>query len=79
MTVEELLLICERMYSDLAIALNQKTDLVQRSDNGVPGAGDGQATDTFLDQGTLNINLSTNKVEMLTNHQATTVTWTTLS
>jgi hypothetical protein len=36
--------------------------------------------DTFLPQGTVNINLTTNKVEMLTNHvSAAAVTWTTLS
>lgn len=72
LTVEKLLLIMERMYTDLARAVNQKPDLVQRNN-------DGSTTETFLDQGTININLSTNKVEMLTNHQATTVTWTTLS
>ncbi len=71
--IEDLLLILERMYTDLAIALNQKPDLVQRT-------VDGQTTDTFLDQGTVNINLNTNKVEMLTNHvNQTTVTWTQLS
>ena len=78
MTVEGLLLIIERLYTDLAVAINQKPDLVQRTVNGV--TTDGQTTDTFLAQGTININTTTNKVEMLTNHvDTTTVTWTTLS
>ena len=73
LTVEGLLLIIERMYTDLAVAINTKPDIVQRT-------VDGQVGDTFLSQGTFNINLSTNKVEMLTNHPTqTTVTWTTLS
>ena len=74
LTVEGLLLIIERMYTDLAVAINTKPDVVQRKED------DGQPTDTFLAQGTFNINLSTDKVEMLTNHlNQTTVTWTTLS
>ena len=73
LTIEGLLLLIERLYTDLAVALNTKPDLVQRD-------VDGQTTDTFLSQGTININLTTNKVEMLTNHvNPTTVTWTTLS
>lgn len=73
MTVEELVVKLQRMYMDLAEAVNSKPDLVQRTT-------DGQATDTFLAQGTVNINLSTNKVEMLTNHTSpTAVTWTQLS
>lgn len=73
LTVEGLLLLLERMYTDLAVAVNSKPDIVQRN-------VDGQTTDTFLAQGTININLSTDKVEMLTNHiDPTTVTWTTLS
>lgn len=73
LTMEELLLRLQRMYTDLAVALNSKPDLVQRTT-------DGQVGDTFLSQGTININLSTNKVEMLTNHPTqTTVTWTQLS
>lgn len=73
MDMPELLDRLARMYTDLALAINQKPDLVQREVDGV-------ATDTFLSQGTININLATDKVEMLTNHPtATTVTWTTLS
>jgi hypothetical protein len=72
-TPEVLLELLQRMYTDLATAINQKPDLVQRTT-------DGQASDFFLDQGTININLSTDKVEMLTNHPTqTTVTWTQLS
>lgn len=73
MTVEELMVVLERMYTDLAQAINSKPDLYQRQT-------DGQTSDTFLAQGSININLSTNKVEMLTNHPTnTTVTWTKLS
>ena len=73
MSVEELLRIVETAYRDLAIQLNKKVDLVQRQ-------VDGQTADVFLDQGTVNINLLTDKVEMLTNHSSTTsVTWKTLS
>lgn len=73
LTIEELVIRLQRMYTDLAVAVNLKPDLVQRLD-------DGQPSDTFLSQGTFNINLNTNKVEMLTNHPTqTTVTWTTLS
>jgi hypothetical protein len=70
--MEGLLLILNRMYEDLAEAINSKPDLYQRD-------VDGQTTDTFLAQGSININLTTDKVEMLTNHtSATAVTWTTL-
>ena len=73
LTPEELLRIIERMYILLAEEINNKPDLVQRD-------VDGQATDTFLSQGTLNINTSSLKVEMLTAHPtATTVTWSQLS
>jgi len=73
LTIEDLMLILERMYIDLAVAINQKVDLVERTT-------DGQTTDTFLAQGTVNINTNTNKVEMLTNHTSpTSVVWTTLS
>lgn len=73
MTMEELLDNLQRMYQDIAEAVNSKPDLYQRN-------VDGQTTDTFLAQGSININLSTDKVEMLTNHvDPTTVTWVTLS
>ena len=73
MTVEELVIKLQRMYMDLAEAVNSKPDLYQRTT-------DGQVADTFLAQGSININLSTNKVEMLTNHiSPSTVVWTTLS
>lgn len=71
--MEELVLRLQRMYIDLAEAINSKPDLYQRDTNGL-------ASDTFLAQGSININTSTNKVEMLTNHVSpTVVTWTTLS
>lgn len=73
MTIEELVIKLQRLYSDLAEACNSKPDIYQRSVDGQPG-------DTFLAQGSININLTTDKVEMLTNHVSPTlVTWTTLS
>lgn len=73
MDVERLLVIIEELYTQLAVAINQKPDLVERT-------SDGLVTDTFLSNGTLNINSNTNKVEMLTNHPTiATVTWVTLS
>lgn len=69
---ERLLQIIEDMYKDLAVAINKKPDIFQRQT-------DGQTTDVSLSNGDININLSTNKVEMLTNHvNPTTVTWTTI-
>lgn len=71
--IEELLDRLTRMYIDLAVAINQKPDLVER-------ASDGKTTDVFLSNGTLNINSSTQKVEMLTKHvNSSTVAWKTLS
>ena len=61
MTVEKLLVIVETMYRDLAIAVNRKPDVYERTT-------DGQTGDTFLSNGDLNINSLTNKVEMITNH-----------
>ena len=73
LSMEELVLRLQRMYIDLAEAVNSKPDLYQRDT-------DGLASETFLSQGSININTSTNKVEMLTNHVSpTVVTWTTLS
>lgn len=73
MTVEDLLLVLEKAYQDIAVNLNKKPDLIQQ-------ATDGVTTDNFLDNGTLHINSNTNKVEMLTNHDSSsTVIWTTLS
>jgi len=73
LTMEELIVKLQRMYTDLAEACNSKPNLYQRET-------DGQPTDTFLANGSININLSTNKVQMLTNHPTqSTVQWTTLS
>lgn len=78
MDFSTLLLNLNRMYLDLAEAVNSKPDVYQRNVNGVPT--DGDPSDTFLAQGSININTTTNKVEMLTNHVSpTVVTWTTLS
>jgi hypothetical protein len=73
MTVEKLLVILEDVYRDLAIAINKKPDVYQRDT-------DGLTTDTFLNNGDLNINTNTRKVEMLTEHTSTSaVIWTQLS
>lgn len=73
LTVEDLLLIIEDMYRTLAVALNKKPEVYQRST-------DGLTTDTFLSNGDININTTTLKVEMLTQHTSSTaVVWTQLS
>lgn len=60
------------MYTDLAQAINSKPSVFIRATNGV-------ATDTFLSDGDININSTSNLVQMVTNHTSTTnVTWTTL-
>jgi len=70
---ETLLRYLEEMYSTLAEAVNRKPDIYQRTT-------DGQTTDTFLSNGDININTTTLKVEMLTEHtNPTTVNWTQLS
>ena len=71
--VEDLLRIVEDMFRILSVAVNQKPDIYQRST-------DGLASDVFLNNGDVNINTSTLKVEMLTSHPtSSTVTWTQLS
>lgn len=78
MDFQTLLLKLNRMYLDLAEAVNSKPDLYQRNVNGTPT--NGSPSDTFLAQGSININATTSKVEMLTQHVSpTVVTWTTLS
>jgi len=72
MTVEELLLIVEKMYQDIAINLNKKPDIIQQPSNGV-------TTDSFLSNGDIWINSATLGVQMVTQHDtASTVVFTTL-
>lgn len=72
MDMEEFVIKVQRMYIDLARAINKKPDVYFRST-------DGQATDTFLSNGDMNVNTNTNKVEMLVAHPTqTTVTYVTL-
>ena len=72
LSIEQLYLIILDMYKDLAVAMNRKPDVVKRE-------SDGLTTDVLLAIGTLNLNTTTQKVEMLTAHPTTTtVTWTTL-
>ena len=71
--IEDLLVIIEDMYRTLSVAINKKPDIYQR-------ATDGQTADVFLNNGDININTSTLKVEMLTQHVSTSaVVWTKLS
>lgn len=71
-TVESLLQLLDTIYTDLAIAINKKPDIIER-------ASDGETTDTFLSNGDININTDTLKVEILTSHSnPSTVTWQTL-
>lgn len=69
--IEDLLNIISQMYTDLAIAVNKKPDLYERTTNGL-------TSDTFLTNGSININTNTQVVEMLVDRTATTVTWKTL-
>jgi len=71
-TPERLFELIERMYTDIAVAVNKKPDIYETDVDGVVGA-------TYLANGDININNATNKVEMVTNHGSTTVTWKTLS
>ena len=58
----------------------QPEDLLRMLEDIITRDTDGQTNETFLSNGDININLTTNKVEMLTNHPSTTtVTWTQLS
>jgi len=73
LTTERLLEIIQDLYNQLAIAINKKPDLYERST-------DGLASDVFLSNGSININTGTEKVEMLTKHNSTSlVTWKTLT
>ena len=78
MDMESLVLQLRRMYRDLAVAVNKKPDVNFRKVAGTPT--DGAATDTFLSDGDININLSSGKVEMVVAHTTpTNITWTQLS
>jgi len=73
LSVDQLLVILEDMYTDLAVAINRKPEIYERTT-------DGQTSDTVLSNGDININSSTLKVEMLTEHATpSTVTWTQLN
>lgn len=73
LNMESLVRQLQVMHRDLAQAINKKPSVFVR-------ATDGQTTDTFLSDGDLNINSTTQKVEILTEHtNTTTVNWTTIS
>lgn len=72
LTPEKLLELLEIMYKELAVAINKKPDIYERT---TPG----QASDTALANGDININTSTNTVQMLIEHvNPSTVTWKTI-
>ena len=71
LTLEKLFDIMLDMYTEIAVNLNKKPDLYQRET-------DGLASDTLLANGDININTTTQKVEMLVDRTALTVTWKTL-
>jgi len=76
---EELVRDLKNMYRQLASAINLKPDVITRFDSSGTGI-DGQADDTNLAIGTINVNQSTDKVEVLTQHTSpSAVTWTTVS
>lgn len=69
LNLEDILVRMQEMYRTLAIQLNRKIELVERNT-------DGLTTDVTLSNGTVNINKSTNNVEMLVEHPTiSTVTW----
>ncbi len=79
LTLESLLVLLERAYIDLARAVNTKPDVYER-------ATDGLTTDVGLANGSININTSTLKIEMLAKHNdpagpglPPTVTWVQIS
>lgn len=73
LTVDYLYFLIQEMYTTLADQVNQKPSVYLRKD-------DGQPDDVLLSNGDININTTTLKVEMLTEHTTpTTVVWTTLS
>lgn len=70
--LEELIKIVEDMYRDIADEVNKKPDVYV-------GTSDGDTASTFVSIGDININTSSNKVEVCTNHAGSSVTWTTVS
>jgi len=73
LTTQDVADIIENMYAELADAINRKPDIIERET-------DGQADDVLLSNGSFNINSSTGKVEILTEHTSSSaVTWVQLS
>ena len=69
LTNERMLEIIEDIYKQLAVAVNKKPDFYERNT-------DGLVTDTFLNNGDINLNSLTGGVEFLTAHPTqTSVTW----
>lgn len=77
LTLESLAEVLEDMYRTLAIAVNQKPHIYTRDVTGTPTLGN--ASDSFVSVGDINIKTDTGVVEIATTHPtATTVTWTTI-
>ncbi len=77
LTPEKLLELIERLYTELAVAVNRKPDIIQRELGGV--GSNGLTTDAFLSNGDININTTTQLVEILTEHtDSATVVWQTI-
>lgn len=72
LSVDKLLVIIQDMYELLARAVNSKPDIIVSE-------SDGSADDVSVAIGSLSVNTSSNKVEMLTSATTEVATWTTLS
>lgn len=72
-TLKDLIDIIDEAYRDLAIALNKKPDIYLRE-------LDGDTADNFLSDGDLNVNTSTNNIEIVSSRSAdgSTLFWKTL-
>ena len=76
-TQERLLELLEDMYTQLAVAINQKPAIYTRNVSGTPTAA--SAADDFVSIGDINIKTDTGDVEIATQHDtSSTVVWTTL-
>ncbi len=76
MDVKELARVLQEMYRDLAVEVNKKPSIITRFDSAGTGI-DGQTTDNFPSIGDINVNQTTDTVEVLTRlTNPQTVVWT---
>lgn len=69
MSIDDIIAAITDMYTKLAIAVNKKTDFYERTT-------DGQTDDYSYSNGSINLNTTTNKTEILVKHNNdSTVTW----